>query len=126
MESWQDVDRVFCRFVRPRLGKMIASEVTKHDVAQLSNDIVEGRLGKASVSNARHVRKALSGLFKWASQAGIDHVTTSPCVNLPPLPAEHPRTRVLSADEIRTLWHGLDRDDMPWDRRTQPRSNSRS
>jgi integrase len=119
MESWEDVDRVFCRFVRPRLGKMIASEVTKHDIARLSDDIVSGRLGKASVSNARHVRKALSGLFKWASEAGRDYVKTSPCVNLPPLPAEHPRTRVLSADEIRTLWHGLDRDDMPWDRRTR-------
>jgi integrase len=119
IESWQDIDRLFYRFVRPRLGRMIASEVTKHDIAQLSNDIVEGRLGKASVSNARHVRKALSGLFKWASEAGRDYVKTSPCINLPPLPVEHPRTRVLSADEIRTLWRGLDRDDMVWDRRTR-------
>jgi integrase len=32
---------------------------------------------------------------------------------------EHPRTRVLSADEIKTLWWGLDREDMLWDRRTR-------
>ena len=30
-----------------------------------------------------------------------------------------PRTRVLTEDEIRIFWHGLDRDDLPWDRRTR-------
>jgi integrase len=119
IESWPDVERIFNRFVLPRLGKMVASEVTKHDIAQLSNDIVEGKLGVPSISNARHVRRALSGLFAWASEAGRDFVTSSPCVNLPPLGKEHPRTRVLSPDEIRVFWHGLDRDDMPWDRRTR-------
>src|SRR5213078_1743079 len=48
-----------------------------------------------------------------------DYVTASPCVNLPKLDPEHPRTRVLSEDEIRIFWHGLDRDDLPWDRRTR-------
>ena len=38
-------------------------------------------------------------------------------MNLPPLDEEHPRTRVLSEAEIRTLWHGLDRDDLPVDRK---------
>ena len=26
---------------------------------------------------------------------------------------------MLTEDEIRTLWHGLDRTDLPWDRRTR-------
>jgi integrase len=83
-------------------------------------NIVVGRHGcKASVSNARHTRRAASGLFNWAAEAGRDYVTASPCVNLPKLDSERPRTRVLSADEIRILWHGLDRDDLPWDRRTR-------
>jgi integrase len=107
-------------FVAPRLGRKIASEVTKQDIATLSNDIVAGKHGgKASVSNARHMRRAASGLFNWAAEAGRDYVTASPCVNLPKLDEEYPRDRVLSEDEIRTLWHGLDRDDMPWDRRTR-------
>jgi integrase len=46
-------------------------------------------------------------------------VTASPCINLPKLDPEHPRTRILSEDEIRIFWHGLDRDDLPWDRRTR-------
>jgi integrase len=37
----------------------------------------------------------------------------------PKLDEEHPRDRILSEEEIRILWHGLDREDMPWDRRTR-------
>jgi integrase len=120
IESWENVARHLRSFVAPRLGRKIASEVTKQDIATLSNDIVEGKHGgKASVSNARHMRRSASGLFNWAAEVGRHYVTASPCVNLPKLDEEYPRDRVLSEDEIRTLWHGLDRDDMPWDRRTR-------
>ncbi|WP_338689613.1 tyrosine-type recombinase/integrase [Bradyrhizobium sp. 26S5] len=120
IESWENVASHLWRFLSPSLGKKIASEVTKHDIATLSNDIVAGRFGgKASVSNARHMRRAASGLFNWAAEAGRDYVSASPCVNLPPLDEEHPRTRVLSEHEIRTLWHGLDRDELRWDRKTR-------
>ncbi|WP_024506596.1 site-specific integrase [Bradyrhizobium sp. ARR65] len=119
IETWENVASHLRRFISPRLGKKIASEVTKHDIATLSNDIVAGKLGVPSVANARHMRRAASGLFNWAAEAGRDYVTASPCVNLPKLDPEHPRTRVLTEDEIRTFWHGLDRDDLPWDRRTR-------
>ena len=119
IESWENVASHLRRFVSPRLGKKIASEVTKHDIATLSNDIVAGKLGVPSVANARHMRRAASGLFNWAAEAGRDYVTASPCVNLPKLDPEHPRTRVLSEEEIKIFWHGLDRDDLPWDRKTR-------
>ncbi|MCK1641621.1 site-specific integrase [Bradyrhizobium sp. 157] len=119
LESWENTASHLRRFISPRLGKKLPGEVTKHDIATLSNDIVEGKFGLPSVSNARHMRKAASGLFNWAAEAGRDYVTASPCVNLPKLDPEHPRTRVLSEDEIRIFWHGLDRDDLPWDRRTR-------
>ena len=120
IESWENVARHLRNFIGPRLGKKVASEVTKHDIATLSNHIVAGKHGgKASVSNARHMRRAASGLFNWAAEAGRDYVTASPCANLPKLDEEHPRDRVLTEDEIRTLWHGLDRNDLPWDRTTR-------
>jgi integrase len=120
IESWENVARHLRNFLGPRLGKKVASEVTKHDIATLSNDIVAGEHGgKPSVSNARHMRRAASGLFNWAAEAGRDYVTASPCVNLPKLDEEHPCTRALSEDEVRTLWHGLDRNDLPWDRTTR-------
>jgi integrase len=118
LESWENVASHLRRFLGPRLGKKIAGEVTKHDIATLSNDIVAGRHGVPSVANARHMRRAASGLFNWAAEAGRDYVTASPCVNLPKLDPEHPRTRVLSETEIKILWHGLDRNDLPWDRKT--------
>jgi integrase len=119
IESWENVESHLRRFVSPRLGRKLASEITKSDIAQLSNAIVAGEFGKPSVSNARHMRRAASALFSWAAEAGRDYATASPCVNLPPLDEEYPRERVLSKNEIRTLWHGLDREDMPWDRRTR-------
>jgi integrase len=119
LESWENVASHLWRFLSPRLGKKIASEVTKNDIATLSNDIVAGRHGVPSVANARHMRRAASGLFNWAAEAGRDYVTASPCVNLPKLDDEHPRDRVLTEHEIKTLWHGLDREDMPWDRKTR-------
>lgn len=123
MKSWEEQSRHLNRFVRPRLGRMIAGDVTKHDISQLQADILAGKLIlhgkplKASVSSARHMRKAVSGLFNWAAEAGRDYVSASPCVNLPLLPAEEPRRRKLSPDEIRVLWHGLDRPDLAVDRR---------
>lgn len=65
------------------------------------------------------MRRAASGLFNWAAEAGRDYVTASPCINLPKLDEEHPRDRVLTEDEIRIFWYGLDRNDLPWDRKTR-------
>lgn len=90
IETWENVASHLWRFLSPRLGKKIASQVTKHDIATLSNDIVAGRHGgKPSVANARHMRRAASGLFNRVAEAGRDYVTASPCVNLPKLDPEH-------------------------------------
>jgi integrase len=122
IESWENVASHLRRFVKPRLGRKIASDVTRDDIAELSNDVLAGKFGKPSRSNARHIRRAVSGLYTWASEAGRKlgiPETCRPTYNLPKLPKEPPRKRVLSEDEIRTLWRGLDRDDLPWDRRTR-------
>src|SRR5439155_2873772 len=117
IESWGGVAGYLERFVRPRLGDMVASEVTNDHIADLQTDICKGKVNrkyKPSVSNARHTRAAISGMFNWAAEAGSKHkyVTAPPCVNLPELDDEHERERVLSADEIKVLWWGLDRPDL--------------
>jgi integrase len=121
IESWEAVASHLRRLVSPTLGEMIAADVTRSDVAELSNDILDGKRGPASVANARHMRRAVSGLYNWAAEAGRDYVpaTCQPCLKLPKLPREHARTRVLTAAEIRIFWHGLDRADLPWDRKTR-------
>jgi integrase len=122
IETWASVASHFGRLIAPTLGKRLAAEVTRSDVAALSNAIVDGAYdGKPSVANARHMRRALSGLYNWAAEAGRDYVppTCQPCLKLPKLPREHPRTRTLTAREIRIFWHGLDDDTMPWSRTTR-------
>jgi integrase len=121
IESWENVASHLRRLVSPKLGKKIAAEVTRNDIAELSNEITDGKLGVASVSNARHMRRATSGMYNWAAEAGRDFVpaTCQPCLKLPKLPREHARDRVLTAEEIRIFWHGLDRLDLPWDRGTR-------
>jgi integrase len=121
IETWENVASHLRRLVSPKLGQKIAAEVTRSDVAELSNDIIDGKLGVASVSNARHMRRAVSGMYNWAAEAGRDYVpaTCQPCLKLPKLPKEHARDRDLTSEEIRIFWHGLDRPDLPWDRRTR-------
>ncbi len=53
LEAWENTASHLRRFVGARLGKKLAREVTKNDIATLSNDIVGGEFGKPSVSNAR-------------------------------------------------------------------------
>jgi integrase len=123
--SWGNVASYLRRYVGTRLGHMIASEVTNKDIAVLSDDIlfgrfkVKGKPGKPSIACARHMRTAASAMFKWAAVPQRGYVTTNPCVNLDDLPDEEPRSRVLSEDEVRTLWHGLDRPDLPGEPRTR-------
>lgn len=120
LESWENTASHLRRFIGSKLGRKIAAEITRGDIQALSDDIVAGRHGgKPSVSNARHMRKAASGMFRWALRR--EYITANPCSDLEPLDPEHPRTRVLSEDEIRIFWHGLDRDDLmsSWDRRTR-------
>jgi integrase len=121
IESWGNVASYLRRLAKPKLGRMIASDVTRDDIAELSNDILEGKYGKPSVSNTRHMRRAVSAPHKWAGEAGRNYVpeTCRPCFNRLKLPTEHARERVLTEDEIRTLWHGLDCEALPWDRKTR-------
>jgi hypothetical protein len=99
-ESWVGVASHLKRLVLPKLGKMIAVDVTRDDIAELSNDILAGKYGEKSRSNARHMRRAVSGLYTWASEAGRSYVpeTCRPCFNLPELPKEYAQAGAGRAD----------------------------
>jgi hypothetical protein len=100
IESWENVASHLRRFVKPKLGKLIASDLTRADIATLTTDILEGKFGKPSRSNARHMRRAVSGLYTWAAQPGDERSfvpeTCRPCWNLEKLPKEKARERVLA------------------------------
>jgi len=107
-ESWEKVQQQLERNVRRAIGKKFASEVTNHDIAN-----IQATVARRSVSSARQTRSALNVMFKFAAEAGRGYVTASPCFNLPSLDKEYERNRVLSAEELRTLWWGLDDPNLP-------------
>ncbi|MBR0997739.1 hypothetical protein [Bradyrhizobium liaoningense] len=87
-KAWAEMAGHLNRLVRPRLGSKIVTEVTKGDIAQLQTDILAGMFNVRKrkpeagppISRARHMRKAVSGLFKWAAQK--DYVSASPCITI--------------------------------------------
>ena len=80
LESWKGAPAI-CGVSSAPGSARSRERSDQHDIATLSNDIVAGKHGGASVSNARHMRRAAAGLFNWAAEAGRDYVTASPCVN---------------------------------------------
>jgi hypothetical protein len=52
IETWSNVESHLRRFISPRLGRMLANEVTNRDIAQLSDDVVAGQFGKSHRTSA--------------------------------------------------------------------------
>ena len=69
LESWENVASHLRRFLSPRLGKKIAerSHQARHRNALERHRCRQAR--RPSVANARHMRRAASGLFNWAAEA---------------------------------------------------------
>ncbi|WP_315775124.1 MULTISPECIES: tyrosine-type recombinase/integrase [unclassified Bradyrhizobium] len=112
IKTWANLESQLRRFVKPTLGRKLVREVTAKDIATLEDDIKAGAFGKPSVSNARHVRKALSSLFTWGAYPRQGYVTANPCATLEPLEKEPGRDRTMTPDEIRAFWHLLGSDQL--------------
>jgi integrase len=110
LDRWQ-VDT----YVVPQWGERPVDEITKQDVRELLQELADGTLaarGKPTLTAPRNLRALLSKMFDWAADQGL--VTGNPAtgVKLPIGVREHlkkgGRDRVLSDEEILTLWGALD------------------
>ena len=122
VETWANVESHLRRLVSPRIGRMLVGDVKRSDIAELADDIVEGKFGKASRNNARHMCMAVSAMFKFAIKK--EFIATSPAILLGEWTnkkkwGKKPAKRNLRAIEIKQLWHGLDNEELPHDRRTR-------
>ncbi len=97
------------REIIPRWGKRKAKDITARDTVLLL-DRIEAR-GSPVMRN--RTASLLSKMFRVGVARGV--LDASPAVGIERL-QEQPRDRVLSADEIHSLWHGLDKAHI--DRRT--------
>jgi integrase len=110
---WHDIVN-WLKPARAAFGRKAISEVTARDILALLKTITD----RGKRVQARRVRTTLHGLFRFAAEGGREYVTANPCSILPRQDPVEEKERVLDADEIRTLWWGLDRHDAPCDRRT--------
>jgi integrase len=114
VEGWSDVRAGFKRPLE-WWGNKLVTEITDIEIMELLASWVKA----GHVPMANRVRTALHTLFEWARVAPRKWITVNPCSVLPPKLDEGRNpddARVLSADEIRTFWHGVDDPACPGDR----------
>jgi integrase len=88
--------------VYPIIGEVKACEVSKRQVAA----IIERVGQRGALTEANRFRALLHAILGWAS--GTGRIEANPAAGLPRPFEEKPRERVLSEDEIRAIWAGLD------------------
>ncbi|MFT5508871.1 MAG: integrase [Hyphomicrobiaceae bacterium] len=100
-KSWQHDADMYRRHVHERMGRLIAAEIKRAEVATVLDDIAQAATG----IQANRAQSLISAVFTWAVNEGrIDH---SPVFRLPKRGVESSRERILSDAEIKTFWHGL-------------------
>lgn len=94
----------------------VSSPITRRDVRDLVEAITERRLRKGTTEDGREklgapiMANRVLALAKKICNFAVDRewIEANPAARLKPVAPERARDRVLSADEIRTLWSALD------------------
>jgi integrase len=103
-----DMERELRREFVARWGGRPITEIARHDVLTVLDEVVE----RGSPSQARALFGHVRRLYNWALGQGRYGLTSSPCdrLRLKDLVGQRNlRTRVLGDDEIRLLWHASGR-----------------
>ena len=96
--SWRGTERTLALHVLPRWGSRDASSMTRRDVLDLMDALVDGGLPVG----ANRVLAAVRKMFGWAVERDI--LATSPVVNVRAPGKETERDRVLTDDELVKIW----------------------
>jgi integrase len=108
--SWKN-DQVFLKRARAKWKHRAVGSITDDDVAGLLDEIA----ATAPVS-ANRTQSVLHKVFAWAKEPGRKYVKINPVADMPRRAKESSKERVLTDDELKTLWHGLDDPDLPAER----------
>jgi hypothetical protein len=109
LHTAREVERIFNRYVRERIGTMSIYALRRHDVVEML-DAIEDKNGPVMADRVlAWVRKA----FNW--QAIRDDTFVPPIVRgmARTRSSERSRERILADDEIRAVWTALDRARVP-------------
>jgi integrase len=107
--SWQN-DEGYLKRPRAAWGKRQIATITDDDVAALLS-----KIAKTAPVSANRTQSVLHKMFVWAKEPGRKFVTVNPLADMPRQGKESKtkQQRVLSDDEIRTLWRGLEDPNLP-------------
>ena len=94
----EGTQRLLDLHVLPRWRRRLIKDITRRDVLDLLDGIVEG--GRPVAAN--RALTAIRKLFNWAIERDI--IASSPCAGVKPPTPEQSRDRVLSDDELRDIW----------------------
>jgi integrase len=102
IRSWARVERGLELHVFPHWRNRLIDNITRRDVNDLMDKLVESGLSVQANRVLAYVRK----LFNWCIERGI--LETSPAFQVKPPTLEQPRERDLRDDEIASLWPAFD------------------
>jgi integrase len=101
--SWEADERIIKRELNPTLGNMKAATIKRADIRPILRGIVD----RGAPIMANRTREVARMVFSWAIEEEIGGVEHNPCDGVKRPADENSRDRVLSADEITTLWEAL-------------------
>jgi integrase len=96
--SWKETERILNRYVVPEWGDRPVRDITKNDVLELLDSMVD----RGAPIMAKQTHSTVRKLFYWAVDRGI--IDISPCMRVPVPARADERDRVLSDDELRSVW----------------------
>ena len=106
--SAQETERLLRLHVLPRWRGRTVHEITRRDVLDVLDRVVDGGAPIAANRTLAAVRK----FFNWC--VARDILSASPCAGVKPPTAERSRDRVLSDDELRLVWQAADQVGWPF------------
>jgi integrase len=101
--SWQETDNTLQRHVVSRWGTRDAVSISRRDVLELLDELVD----RGNPIAANRVLAAIRKMFAWAVERDI--LTASPVVNVNAPGKEVERERVLTDDELLKVWGAADK-----------------
>ncbi|MBF0098686.1 MAG: tyrosine-type recombinase/integrase [Magnetococcales bacterium] len=104
--TWPEDARMLNKDIVPRWGRRKAKEITRQDIVRMMDELQDRGATITTNRTLACVRK----MFNWAVERGV--LDASPCAGVRAPVQEVQRERVLSPDEIRAFWNGLDQASM--------------
>ena len=99
--SWQADERCLNKDIQPIWGKYKAKNVTRRDVILLLDKIKE----RGAPIQANRTLACIRRMFNFAIERDI--ISTTPCAAVKAVAKEQQRDRMLSLEEIKKFWNGL-------------------